>query len=607
MQANNRLKDNSYRIYLATLCAASLALVLLICWFLRDIVLACHDSLAEFTYARMWTLEFAYRHAREFNLQRGRAGFLFPLIVAFRYWVNGSGNYTAIWLLQQVPIWFDVFFISFIVGRKTKPYYGIFFAAFFAAFVQIDIDHNLMTCYPLDFTYGLALTIAGLYLYDGWLANLGKHKKTNWIRLIFSCLCYYEAMQVYEAFLMACFPYAVISLAYVIKNRKELGRKWLGRFVLQLVPHGLTGAAYVGILVYIRTHPIVDGTLSSGEPGALGFFPKTWLTLSVSLVPFRHLPEINKKETLASVFTDPFTGLCTLFFLIATVMLFLCIFKTFPKESKETKNRINFTLAALGVTGLAHAMSFNIPLGIDSKYQQWVCGLGAKGYMTGILCYYGWTLFFVCAGCLIANFISERKPQIRIPVYIAAAICLTVGAAFTAGINTLYLNADAAAGNCISKKAQVFYALITSDDVEAEDANYIYVPEYGGIHGFLNINNDYANFELGKPVTLTNNADDYIANAESIGKSAEFRYSGTTGTGYYVIIDNPSQAQKKWVTTEDIIIVSATSKPIVVTYYDETLKQTITVNIDTERFGSYVIDNSDTVDPASITLDYAEG
>ncbi|MCR5615768.1 MAG: hypothetical protein K6F45_06335 [Saccharofermentans sp.] len=607
MEANNRLNGSSYKIYLAVLLISSLALVSLICWFLRDTVLGCHDSMAEFTYSRMWSLEFAYEHARTFNLQRGRVGFLFPLIVAFRYWVNGTGNFAAVWLLQQVPIWINVFLISFIVGKKTKPYYGIYFAAFFCAFVQIDIDHNLMTCYPLDFMYGLTLTIAGLYLYDGWLAHLGKKKKTNWIRLIFSCLCYYEAMQVYEAFLMACFCYAVISIAYAFKLRKEYGKKWFGMFLLHLIPHGITGALYVGIVAYVRTHPIVEGTLSSGEPGALGFFLPTWFTFSVSLLPLRHRAEIDKPAVLASIFTDPFTGLCTLVMVIATVMLFMCILKRFPQASKEEQKNTNYTLGALGLTGLAWAMSFNIPLGIDSKYQQWVCGAGAKGYMTGVICYFGWTLFFICAGSLIANFLSNRKNYIHIPAYVIAALCLACGTAFTAGINELYLNAEAAAGNCLSKKGLAFYAFVTSDDIEALNADYIYVPDYGGIHGFLNINNDYANFELGRPVTLCNNADEFRANAANFPVTAEFRYNGVMVAGYYFLPDNPADPEEDWITTSDIVIVTAKPGPIVVTYYDSTAGETVTVNLEGGRFGSFLIQNSNEVDPDTITIDYAEG
>ncbi len=606
MQRPSRLNSNSYRICLGLLTLASISLVVLICWFLRNIVLGCHDSLAEFTYAKQWDLDIAYTHSRNFCLQRGRTGYLFPLVVTFRFFVHKYGNYTAVWLLQQVPIWFNVFFVSYIVARKTRPHYGIFFAAFFAAFIQIDIDHNLMTCYPLDFMYGLTLQILGLYLYDGWLAHLKDKKKTNWIRLGISCLCYYESMQVYEAFLMACFCYAVISLAYVVKDRKELGRKWFGRFILQLVPHAVTGMIFVGILFYIRTHPVVDGTLSSGDPGKLGFFLPTWLTFSVSLFPLRHRPEISRLDSLASIFTDPFTGLCVLAIAVAAAMLFMCILKSYPDRTKEEKISINFRLGVLGITGLAHAMSFNIPLGIDNKYQQWVNGVGTKGYITGVIGYFGWALFLVCAGCLIANFITRYKSYIRIPAYVIAVLGLACGTAFTASINELYINAEAATHNCISKRGQAFYAFVTSDDIAAMNADYIYVPDYSGVHGFLNIDNDYANYELGKPLTLENNIEAFEANSINYPIVSEFRYNGVLVAGYYVVLDNPWETEDKWVTTSDIIIVTARPEPVIITYYDETAGMTVTTELEGGRMKSFVIENSNTVSASSINISAGE-
>lgn len=604
MQENRRLlKGNSYKVSLALLTASCAALVLLICWFNRNTVLGCHDSLIEFTYARQWDLAFAYQHSREFCLQRGRAGYIFPAIVTFRFLVHKYGNYQAVWLLQQVPVWFNVFYIGFITAKKTKPHYGIFFAGFFAAFVQIDIDHNLMTCYPLDFMYALALAITGLYLYDGWLAHLGKGKWTNWIRLAFSCFCYYESMQVYEAFLMACFCYAWLSLVYVFKNRKEYGKKSFLKFILQLIPHGITGSAFVGILVYIRTHPVVDGTLSSGDPGALGFFPKTWLTFSTALIPLSHRHEISKKESLMSLFSDPFTLLCALAAAAAMVTLLICIAKTFPTYSKEKQRSINLTLTVLGFTGLAHALFFPVPLGIDSKYQFWVCTLGAKGYLPGIICYFGWALFIVCMGSVLANFLSTKKKALYIPMFAAAVLAAFLGATFTASINELYDKAEAPTGICVSKKGQTFYAFVTSDDIEKANADYIYVgPDYNGLGGVLQNNNDYANYELARPVTLTNNAEEFEMNSVNYPICSEFRYNGAIVAGYYVVLDNPWETEDKWVTTKDIIIVTTRPEPVSVTYYDETTGETVKVYLDGGRMKSFVIENSDTVNASSISI-----
>ena len=605
MQANSRLKGASYKVSLSLLTASCAVLVLLICWFNRNTVLGCHDSLIEFTYARQWELPFAYQHAREFCLQRGRTGYLFPLVVTFRYLVHKYGDYTAVWHLQQIPVWFNVLLTAYIVGKKTRPFYGIFFAGLFAAFVQIDIDHNLMTCYPLDFMYGLTLAILGVYLYDGWLSHKGS--RLNLIRLALSCLCYYESMQVYEAFLMVCFCYAWISLVYVFKNRKEYGKKSFLKFILQLIPHGITGAAYVGILFYIRTHPVVDGTLSSGEPGALGFIPKTWITFFTALLPLSHCTEIDCKESISSLSADPFALSCAAFAAIAVISFFFCVVRTFPSCNKERQQSINFTLVSIALTGAAHAIFFPLPLAIDSKYQFWVCGLGARGYLPGIICYFGWALFIVCMISVLANFLSSRNKYLYVPLFAATVIASFFGAALTANINEFYEKVEASTGACVSNKGQAFYAFVTSDEIEKCNADYIYIgPAYYGLGGNLQNNNDYAIYELGRPVVLSNNAEEFELNSVNYSICSKFGYDEDTASGYYVVLDNPGDNEDTWITSGDIMIVTTRPEPVTVSYSDETTGKTVTVSFDGERMKSYVISNSDVVSVSSITIDTGE-
>ena len=58
----------------AGLFAALLAA--LVCFFLKDEVLGCHDSFEDFIFARMHDFKGWFDHALEFNLARGRVGFI---------------------------------------------------------------------------------------------------------------------------------------------------------------------------------------------------------------------------------------------------------------------------------------------------------------------------------------------------------------------------------------------------------------------------------------------------------------------------------------------------------------------------------------------------
>ena len=105
-------------------------------------------------------------------------------------------------------------FLRVPVDRRMPSIRSIMsFACFFSAFIQIDLNHNLMTCYPVGFMYGIAMMAVGIWLYDSWFAHLKDGKKTNVIRIILSSFCYYESMQTYEPFIMACFIYILSSVA----------------------------------------------------------------------------------------------------------------------------------------------------------------------------------------------------------------------------------------------------------------------------------------------------------------------------------------------------------------------------------------------------------
>ena len=313
------IKKNYGKIANILLALSAATMVAMVCYFLRNTVLACHDSMLDFTDARLYDFKYFYDHAMEFCLARGRAGFIFPFIVAVRQLIDGTGNYLAIWLVQQVPIWFDVGLIAWIIAKKTKPYYGFYFVCFYAAYIQIDFNHSLMVCYPMDFTYGLALMIFGLYLYDGWLRNLGSSKKTNVIRLIVSLICFYESMETYEPFITAAIIYILLSAIHTYKHRSKYGRKSILKFILHLLPHGIVGIIYVGIMVYLKINPVSDVPVTQPySVGDFGAFVTTWKTFTVSLLPLTHYQ--NAGVHVRTIFTGFYTIVFAFVMAFATVV-----------------------------------------------------------------------------------------------------------------------------------------------------------------------------------------------------------------------------------------------------------------------------------------------
>lgn len=595
------IKKNYGRICNALLAMTSVVMVAMVCYFLRNTVLACHDSMLDFTYARIYDFAFSYNHAMEFCLARGRAGFIFPFVVAVRQAIDGTGNYLAIWLVQQVPIWFDVGLIAWIIDKRTKPYYGFYFVCFYAAYIQIDFNHSLMVCYPVDFMYGLALMIFGLYLYQRWLEALDQAKKTNTVRLVISLICFYESMETYEPFITAAIIYILLSALHTFKHRSDYGKKSILKFVLHLLPHGIVGIIYVAIMVYLKIFPVSDVPVTQPySVGDFGAFVTTWKTFTVSLLPMTHYQ--NAGVHMKSLFADRFTIVFAMAMVFATVMLFLSVLADYRKNDKEDRKKTDKMLLLLGLIGLIVACTYAIPHAMTSNYQHWVLDLGATGYVPSNICYFGWCLALTCAGCLIVNFFSTKKAPLYIPVYAVAAVFLGTAAAVTSDINHFYRSIPAATGEQISYRAQAFYSFFSSDIADGSTADIFYVPEYSGIHLDINNSDVYTDYELGRDATLINDGT-VLKDTFDIDKTyAVFRYNEPADAGYYTVIDNMYMPEQQWVTTSDIIFVSSYPADYEIIYYDSETQEKVSTVIEADRASTYVIENDNKVKVGSIEI-----
>ena len=165
---------------------------------------------------------------------------------------------------------------------------------------------------------------------------------------------------------------------------------------------------------------------------------------------------------------------------------------------------------------------------------------------------------------------------------------------------------NSAVGFTISNRAQVFYAFATSDEVEAMGSEYVYIgPGFSGIHNMMNMNDDYATYELGRPCHVMNNYEEFAQNAEGAAYPSKLAFDGSS-FAYYALIDNPTDPEEDWITTKDIIILTTISEPVVVTYYDSTTGTQETTTFPGGKFCSFVIPNADTVETSSIKIAFAD-
>ena len=582
----------------AGLFAALLAA--LVCFFLKDEVLGCHDSFEDFIFARMHDFKGWFDHALEFNLARGRVGFITSFVLTLRYYILSTGNFTAIWLLQQIPIWFTVGLIAFVTGRKTRPVYGIMFAVFYAVFVQIDTNHNLMNCYPFDFMYGMTLMVLGLFFYDEWLSNIGK--KRNLIRIILSIFFYYESMTVYEPFITACTIYALISFAHVWVRRKELGRKAFPEFVIRLIPHAVTAGVFFVILQYLKAHPVIQTVTVTAvdEYGDFYDFANTWQTFSLALFPLSGIDNVNVVTSFQTLLQGMFLPVFSCCAAASVICAFFAAKNSAP--SREERKEINFRLLIIAISGLLFAVFYTLPHAATANYQMWVRDLNAKGYLTSSLCFFGWALMFSALISILINVLAHKGKAAFISGMLVISFLFFSCAEITMNINIVYRSNDAVTGQQMSYRGQAFYSFFSSEYAHDYAAILIYTPGLSGIHFNMDVDDGYADFESGRELTLTNSLPEFRRLAPYYDIAGVYTYLPSVDAGWYTSIANPEEMPRHWLSNGNIVFVSSYPQGYEFSYEDPATGEMIVSDVDMDRMQLYVIENSAPVDTDSLTI-----
>ena len=595
-----KTKLNKETIWTFPAACFAVMLALLVCFFLKDDVIACHDSFADFVYARMHTFSESYIHNLEFNLARGRVGFIASFVNTLRFLVLSTGNYTAVYLLQQVPIWFTVCLIAWVIGKKTRPYCGFMFIAFYAVFVQIDNNHNLMDCYPLDFMYGMSLMVLGLWFYDSWICHLGQ--KRNIFRIIASVFFYYESMTVYEPFITACLIYALISFAHVISERNELKKKAFFEFVKRLIPHAITAVIFFAIIKILKAFPVVETVevTAVDEYGDFHDFEETWRVFSLSLFPLSNIDRVSKVSSYSTLFEGIFMpAFC---FSAAGSMISTFFASRHASMDKTSRKAHCLRLLVIGISGLLYAVFFTVPHAMTANYQMWVRDLNAEGYLTSSMCYFGWALAFTCLLLIIIDALSRRGKILFAVSCIVMSFLFLTAAELTMNINTLIRADDSNTGRQMSLRGQAFYSFFSSDYAEDYAAQFIYTPGYTGIHYHIEMNDEYADFEADRSLSLTNDASYFRDESVYYDYCGEFCFNPDVDAAFYTGIANPEDRMAEWVSNGNLVIISTLPGVYEVSYFDPEADAVLTQDIEMGHLDVYVIENNVAVPVSSLTI-----
>ncbi|MBO4637197.1 MAG: hypothetical protein J5685_08650 [Clostridiales bacterium] len=590
---DKKLTDKILYVVL-TLC--TLGVLISVLWSLRHILLCCSDSLAEYIFARaQHNFKWSFDRGMDFCLSRGRLGVIFPFVTAVRHLICMSGNYMACWLMQHLPVYLNVFLLSFIIGRRTKASYGLIFALSFLSFLQINGWHNLMICYPLDFMYGLFLCILAL-----WLFQISMETKKKAVKIItrgISAWLFYESMQTYEAFLFISAVYAWLALCFHLKkNGFKKGAKGKARLFIRsilhsaisLIPHFITAVAYLGIYVYIHAHPIVEDT--GNDLSTMGTFPGFVETLTVfsgGMFPMSNLlfPAVRIGTKSVGITSGMIlrTVLAGIGILCAAVLIY---------RDKE-RGKHNRTLRVMAVAGIIGAVLFPAMHAATERYQGWVINEHQFGYVPTAICYYGWIVAASCIMGLVLNAASKKKVTKAIFAFIGFA-GFTVCTLVTCMINQAIIDTGVGPANPnLSLRAQTYYALTRDMDFRNSGCDVLYLNGFSGVHGFIGYDELIiaAEFQGTQRPMLTFSAEEAEEMYAGASNPCEFRYDFDSYAGSLV----PSNGDG------DIRIVSATGGSYRVDY-TETDGDHVTFDVTLLPWSSYLYDAPETFDAESIDI-----
>lgn len=495
---------------------------------LKDTLFSCDDSISNFVYGRITDSRFSFKTAFEFALMRGKVGILFPLLITLRDYLYRNGNYAIYWMMQYVPVYANVLLCAWYISKKLSRELAPLFVILFSALLQVNGWHSLITCYPIEFMYGLFMELIGIILFDKYISG-----KKNALLMVVSVICFYEAMQTYEAFLLFGVFYAFLS--YYSKST------WKER-IRVLIPHMVTGLVYVGIFVFLNIHPVVASNgYNVTERGSITGFLLTDLIFAFGMFPLTNM-------FFPSVFSSLGKSGVNLVTVIASASAACGVF-VFLSNYKFQKERQSKFLHA-GIIGFVMALIFPMMHSMTSKYQTWAIKEHQFGYVPSTISYFGWVMVVISVVILIFEKLVFKKESLKKPLIIVLTTLTFIATFMTCLINSsIKVNGIGPASPKLSYKAQSMYTLATSKSFADLNCDLLFVPDYNGVHGIFIENEFIIQYETGNGVIIdvVNDRESFDEGFEEALSPCIYRYFYDEDIGVLIVPSDVNNGQELYV------------------------------------------------------------
>lgn len=505
------LITNRRNICFAVLLGCILIVVSYLAWFLRDTVLACHDSMLAFVNARVKDLPSLFRINLDYDLARGRACLLFPLVATFRDLVLKTGSYPLIWMLQYVPIIANVILLSVLLGKRFGRFAGGFTALLFFVFLQVDIFHSLIICYPLDFMYGLFCFQLSVYFFLRYVDDFSAGNKDRGPVLcaVASLALYYESLVVYESFLTSLIVFAIFSLAYAVKLHANQGSRSVVKTTMRFLwPYLGVCTLYLLIYILLRSFPVSSVRVIAFETqGTFEGFMQTWPGFATNLFPLHEFFDNHMYTLGPSIWQGyRFAWVAGVAAAVGAIVAILGMFYEFSTDDAKKRKSLRVSLGIAGLAGALFALFYTLPHGMTGQYQNWYVNSSCKGYVPSTISYFGWIVMCVALIGILVSFVASRKSIWR------AVICILFAAIFGAGsmmttvsnhfFQNLYDQENLAARN--------LYATVSDEEYAERGFDLIFTDTYIGIHRKPETNESLIEYEAGGDVEFSTTPEDFL-------------------------------------------------------------------------------------------------
>ena len=390
-------------------------------------------------------------------------------------------------IIGNLCVVINLFLYYYIIKNRINKNIAFITLLMFIIFFSNNLQHNLITSYPLYLQLPLTFLLISIELF------LQSYEENKNFKLIFSSMLFLFSMFFYEGFITYIFIFLYLSWI----NRKK--KKWT---LIDLIKKNRIHI--IVCFLYLIIHILFSIMHKSNYEGTqiniknIGKVVEVFWKISTGLfpmVPYWHLNNIDKIyansniNTLKIMKMQDVDIIWIIKGILSSVFIIFCLEKIDDLKEKAKKILVFYPLIIYCI------FIPTLPIAITKKYQDWT-QYGVYSYTISYYSYY--FIIFLIVGIIILFYSMKFSLKIKKIILVIVITTITVCTSY----NNYYINK---VQEIEADKNILLSELVKSEYFQKiEDNSYIYVPTYNGINLTMEYSEAYIKMITGKTIKLTN-------------------------------------------------------------------------------------------------------